>query len=217
MRSTQRSHHVASGDLALEELALEELALEDLALEDLASEDLASGDVDAGAGTCGTDGLPLRKRGCRSYQNTFAISARNQHASMSLSSPHPLTKRRGRDWRSLTLARSDARRHFVADRRDLFCIRLHFVLEERIGVEKIGAGRFLTIDEGARRNVFSGRRHNLRRQEFRHDRKRDDDLAAGFASKAVGGDRRHRLGASRACHAGRTLTTRVRSCTFAPQ
>jgi hypothetical protein len=46
---------------------------------------IASSDFDRG-GTCGTDGLPLRKRGCRSYQNTFAISAnisRNQHASMS--------------------------------------------------------------------------------------------------------------------------------------
>jgi hypothetical protein len=46
---------------------------------------LASSDFDRG-GTCGTDGLPLRKRGCRSYQNTFAISANissNQHASMS--------------------------------------------------------------------------------------------------------------------------------------
>ncbi|MET4328305.1 hypothetical protein ABIB80_004134 [Bradyrhizobium sp. i1.15.2] len=46
---------------------------------------IASWDFDRGD-TCGTDGLPLRKRGCRSYQNTFAISAnisRNQHASMS--------------------------------------------------------------------------------------------------------------------------------------
>ncbi|MDX3969261.1 MAG: hypothetical protein QHD01_22070 [Bradyrhizobium sp.] len=37
----------------------------------------------------------------------------------------------------------------AAARRNLFCIRLHFVLEERIGVAKIGAERFLTIDENA--------------------------------------------------------------------
>ncbi|WP_426608939.1 hypothetical protein [Bradyrhizobium sp. McL0616] len=33
---------------------------------------------------------------------------------------------------------------------DLFCIRLHFVLKERIGVEKISATRVLMMDEGAR-------------------------------------------------------------------
>jgi len=112
--------------------------------------------------------------------------------------------------RSLTLPRSDRRGRIAAGRRNMFCIRLHFVLEERIGVGKIGAERFLTIDEGARRNVFSGRRHDLRRQEFRDDREHDDDLAARFASKALGGDRNHRLGASRACHAGRTLMAHVR-------
>ncbi|UWU73095.1 hypothetical protein N2603_23620 [Bradyrhizobium huanghuaihaiense] len=41
--------------------------------------------------------------------------------------------------------------------RDLFCIRLHFVLEERIGVEKISAQRFLTIDEVARRGCIGAR------------------------------------------------------------
>ena len=71
--------------------------------------------------------------------------------------------------RGLTLSRSDTRGRIAANRRSLFCIRLHFVLEERIGVGKIGAKRFLTIDESARRDVFGGRtrrRHNLRRQEF---------------------------------------------------
>lgn len=58
----------------------------------VASGDEASGDFDPGGGTCGTDGLPLRKRGCRSYQNTFAISARNQHAFMSLSLASLLTE-----------------------------------------------------------------------------------------------------------------------------
>jgi hypothetical protein len=32
----------------------------------------------------------------------------------------------------------------------LFCIRLHFVRKERIGVEKISAKRFLTISEVGR-------------------------------------------------------------------
>jgi hypothetical protein len=39
----------------------------------------------------------------------------------------------------------------------LFCIRLHFVLKERIGVEQIGAKRFLTIDEIARSYLLRGR------------------------------------------------------------
>ncbi len=118
--------------------------------------------------------------------------------------------------RSLTLSRSDTWSRADDIQRDLFCIRRHFVLEERIGVGKIGAKRILTIDESARR-LFSDRthrRHDLRRQEFRNDGKHDDDLAARFASKTVGGDRRHRLGASWACHAGRTLTAHVRSCMF---
>ena len=116
--------------------------------------------------------------------------------------------------RSITLSRLDVCGRIARGRRNMFCIRLHFVLKERIGVGKIRAKRFLTIDESARRNLFSGvtrRRHNLRRQEFRDDRKHDDDLAARFASKAVGGRCHHRLGASRACHAGRTLTAHVRS------
>ncbi|MCP1766374.1 hypothetical protein [Bradyrhizobium japonicum] len=39
----------------------------------------------------------------------------------------------------------------------MFCIRLHFVRKERIGVEKISAARLLTIDEGARRHGFIGK------------------------------------------------------------
>jgi hypothetical protein len=41
---------------------------------------------------------------------------------------------------------------------DLFCIRLHFVLEERIGVGKISASRFLPIDEDAQLH-FEGDRN----------------------------------------------------------
>ncbi|MDD1529091.1 hypothetical protein C7U92_15525 [Bradyrhizobium sp. WBOS7] len=101
----------------------------------------------------------------------------------------------------------------------MFQLRVLFVLKERIGVGKISATRFLTIDESARRNVVCRKtpRHDLRRQEFRDGRKHDDDLAAWLTSKAVGGDRRHRLGASRACHAGRTLTAQLRSCTSFPR
>jgi hypothetical protein len=54
--------------------------------------------------TCGTDGLPRRnlasRLGCRSYQNSFAIStniSRNQHASMSLSLAHCLRGTSERD------------------------------------------------------------------------------------------------------------------------
>jgi hypothetical protein len=56
--------------------------------------------------------------------------------------------------RHLTLSRSDTRVRVDVEERNLFCIRLHFVLEERIGVEKISAERFLTIDEAACRHVF---------------------------------------------------------------
>ncbi|MEY9465662.1 hypothetical protein ABH973_006075 [Bradyrhizobium ottawaense] len=71
------------------------------------------------------------------------------------------------------MSRLDVCGRIARGRRNMFCIRLHFVLKERIGVGKISAKRFLTIDESARRNLFSGvtrRRHNLRRQEFRDDR-----------------------------------------------
>ncbi|MBM7482495.1 hypothetical protein JOE52_001477 [Bradyrhizobium canariense] len=40
---------------------------------------------------------------------------------------------------------------------DLFCIRLHFVRKERIGVEKSSAKRSLTIGEGARDCLLSSR------------------------------------------------------------
>lgn len=96
----------------------------------------------------------------------------------------------------------------------LFCIRLHFVRKERIGVEKICAQRFLTIGEGARCHVFRGksllfRGKSLRRQKFRDDRKHDDNLAARLASKAVGRAGRHRPGALRTCHAARTPLVNV--------
>jgi len=39
----------------------------------------------------------------------------------------------------------------------LFCIRLHSVRKERIGVKEISAQRFLTIGEDAQRYVFCGR------------------------------------------------------------
>ena len=71
--------------------------------------------------------------------------------------------------RHLTLSRSDTRVRVDVEERNLFCIRLHFVLEERIGVEKISAERFLTIDEAACRHVFAGRnlrRRNPGRQDF---------------------------------------------------
>ncbi|MBR0883329.1 hypothetical protein ABIF65_003258 [Bradyrhizobium japonicum] len=42
----------------------------------------------------------------------------------------------------------------------MFCIRLHFVRKERIGVEQISAARLLTIDEGARRHGFIGKIFN---------------------------------------------------------
>ena len=115
--------------------------------------------------------------------------------------------------RSITLSRYDTSDGIAAGRRNMFCIRLHFVLEERIGVGKISANRFLTIDESTPSNLLSGgtRRHDLRRLEFRDDREHDDHLAAEFASKAIDGSRHHRLGASRACHAGRTLTAHLRS------
>ena len=54
---------------------------------------------------------------------------------------------------ALTRFETTSRRH--ANMRALFCIRLHFVLAERIGVEKIGATRFLTIDEVRRRYARS--------------------------------------------------------------
>ncbi|MDI3560253.1 hypothetical protein [Bradyrhizobium sp. Arg816] len=44
----------------------------------------------------------------------------------------------------------------------MFCIRLHFVRKERIGVEQISAARLLTIDEGARRHGFTGKIFNGR-------------------------------------------------------
>jgi hypothetical protein len=47
-------------------------------------------------------------------------------------------------------SRFDTRAHIAFGWRKMFCIRLHFVLEERIGVEKISAKRFLTMDEAAR-------------------------------------------------------------------
>ncbi|WP_271568071.1 hypothetical protein [Bradyrhizobium sp. CCBAU 11386] len=101
--------------------------------------------------------------------------------------------------RRLTLSRSDTRVRIDVEERNLFCIRLHFVLEERIGVEKISAERFLTIDEAVCRRVVVGR--NLRRQKswapkapkFRDHRKHDDDLvlhrgrrpAEGSSSRAL--------------------------------
>ncbi|OAF19598.1 hypothetical protein AXW67_02175 [Bradyrhizobium neotropicale] len=39
---------------------------------------------------------------------------------------------------------------------DLFCIRLHFVLRERIGIEEISRERFLTIDEDTPNYFFGG-------------------------------------------------------------
>lgn len=118
--------------------------------------------------------------------------------------------------RDLTLSRSGTRGRSTAPRAQPFCIRLPFVLEERIGVAKISAKRFLTIDESVRSDLCCGgihrrRRRDRRRQEFRYAREHDDDLAARFASKTVGGIRRHRLGASGARHAGRTPTACFRS------
>jgi len=125
-----------------------------------------------------TDGLPLRglayDLACLSGQNTAAISANlsiNRHASMSLSR-RECPAREGDESgtvRHLTLSRSDTRVRVDVEERNLFCIRLHFVLEERIGVEKISAERFLTIDEAACRHVFAGRnlrRRNPGRQDF---------------------------------------------------
>lgn len=43
------------------------------------------------------------------------------------------------------------------NRHDLFCIRLHFVPKERIGVKEISAERLLTIDEGAADHFAGGR------------------------------------------------------------
>jgi len=81
--------------------------------------------------------------------------------------------------RHLTLSRSDTRVRVDVEERNLFCIRLHFVLEERIGVEKISAERFLTIDEAACRHVFAGRNHRWQKSwvaKFLDHRKRGDDL-----------------------------------------
>lgn len=61
--------------------------------------------------------------------------------------------------RDITPSRSDARGRIAAGRRNLFCIRLHFVLEERIGVASVSVERFLTIRESARRRVFGGGTH----------------------------------------------------------
>jgi len=66
----------------------------DIVSGNVASDDAASADA---GGTCGTDGLALRVRGCRSYQNTFAISARNQHSSISLSLASLLTEQTPRE------------------------------------------------------------------------------------------------------------------------
>jgi len=54
------------------------------------------------------------------------------------------------DCASITPSRSDTRGRIAAAWRNLFCIRLHFVLEERIGVAKISVEQFLMIDESAR-------------------------------------------------------------------
>jgi len=81
--------------------------------------------------------------------------------------------------RHLTLSRSDTRVRVDVEERNLFCIRLHFVLEERIGVEKISAERFLTIDEAACHHVFAGRNHRWQKSraaKFLDHRKRGDDL-----------------------------------------
>ncbi|MDE5446951.1 hypothetical protein GWG65_37595 [Bradyrhizobium sp. CSA207] len=43
------------------------------------------------------------------------------------------------------------------DRRSLFCIRLHFVLKERIGIDKTSAARLLTIDESMVCHFAGGR------------------------------------------------------------
>ncbi|MCK1707643.1 MULTISPECIES: hypothetical protein [unclassified Bradyrhizobium] len=43
------------------------------------------------------------------------------------------------------------------DRRNLFCIRLHFVLKERIGIEKTSTARLLTIDESLVCHFAGGR------------------------------------------------------------
>lgn len=59
---------------------------------------------------------------------------------MSLSIAAPLmTEETWGTVRRLTLYRSDTRGRIAAGRCNTFCIRLHFVLEERIGVGKIGA------------------------------------------------------------------------------
>jgi len=134
-----------------------------------------------------TDGLPLRglayDLACLPGQNTAAISANlpiNRHASMSLSRREcPARETRAARARHLTLSRSDTCDRLDVEERNLFCIRLHFVLEERIGVEKISAERFLTIDEAACRHVFAGRNHRWQKSraaKFLDHRKRGDDL-----------------------------------------
>jgi hypothetical protein len=89
-----------------------------------------------------------------------------------------------RDYAKRRAVSSDGRGSIEIDKHALFCIRLHFVLKERIGVEKISAKRFLTIGESAPLRLRR-RQGSSRRREFRHAREHDDNLAARFASKAV--------------------------------
>ena len=156
-------HFVLEERIGIEEIGAEQLLTSGVARE--VSRHAVSAGIDRSGSTCGTDRAPLRSLAyglaLLSDQNTFAISANipiNQHASMSLS-PRSSPARKTRTAlcetsRCLVLTRALAS---TSRTRNLFCIRLHFVLEERIGVGKISENRFLTIDETACAHVFAGR------------------------------------------------------------
>ncbi|MGY4624645.1 hypothetical protein [Bradyrhizobium sp. USDA 4486] len=81
--------------------------------------------------------------------------------------------------RSITLLRSETRE---TGRHEMFCIRLHFVRKERIGIEKISTRRLLTIGESARRRAAIGSNHC--RKKFQNGRGHRDRGSSTGASGA---------------------------------